>query len=127
MPQMTLSFADCEKLISFCRANDLKQYFIAKDQGAYLGASKGAEPSQQCLFYFRGCDPRKNPDSYYDNARAAFGGDDFGEHLDVPALESMIAKHQAWRAEVLAAGRKPKAYKGICWKVSPRSISMSIA
>lgn len=90
MPSLTISRADAERLVKFVRDHGKDQFFIAKDQGAYLGYSVGAKPEQQCLFYFRGMDPSKNPD-FYETARYAFGGDDFGEHLPITTIEKMLA------------------------------------
>jgi hypothetical protein len=54
-------------------------WFVAKDQGAYIGAVKHAD--NRILFYFKGCDPNSPFDEWYNNCRKQFGGDDFGEHL----------------------------------------------
>lgn len=79
MPSLTLTRANIDKLAAFLTQHSLKQFFIAKDDGAYVGASIGE--AQNCIFYFKGCDPKKDKD-YYDKAHSLFGGDDFGEHLD---------------------------------------------
>ena len=116
MPQITLSILDLHKLVTFCRKNNQKQYFIAKDQGAYLGASCGGD--NNCIFYFRGCDPKKDTD-WYDNAHAKFGGDDFGEHLSLDGLLNLLGRMHEVEQK---AGKH--IYKGICWNVGIRSISM---
>ena len=88
MPSLTLNRADIEKFAAFINAHAIKQIFIAKDHGAYVGASIGEKGN--CIFYFAGCDPSKDKD-YYDTARSKFGGDDFGEHLDAKAVTDAAA------------------------------------
>lgn len=90
MPQITLSREQVQSLVAFCDAAKSESFFIAKDHGAYVGFSTGATPDKQCLFYFKGCDPAKNA-QFYENARHAFGGDDFGEHLPLTHLRSALA------------------------------------
>lgn len=87
MPTITLKREEVQRLHDFCVKNALKQFFIAKDEGAYVGASVGQ--GNNCIFYFRGCDPRVNAD-WYDRCHAQFGGDDFGEHLPVIQLTKAI-------------------------------------
>lgn len=86
MPQITLSRADVHKLHDFCEAHQLSNFFIAKDQGAYLGASADGD---NCIFFFRGCDPHRNPD-WYDEVHGKFGGDDFGEFLPLEHLKNCL-------------------------------------
>ena len=88
MPTLTLKRPDIDKLAAFVTQHSIKQIFIAKDHGAYVGASIGEKAN--CIFYFKGCDPAKDPD-YYDAARDMFGGDDFGEHLDACAVTDAAA------------------------------------
>lgn len=88
MPTLTLNRADIDKLAAFVTEHSLKQIFVAKDHGAYVGASVGEK--NNCIFYFKGCDPAKDKD-YYDTARTKFGGDDFGEHLDASAVIAAAA------------------------------------
>lgn len=88
MPSLTLNRADMDKFAAFINAHSIKQIFIAKDHGAYVGASIGEKAN--CIFYFAGCDPTKDKD-YYDTARSKFGGDDFGEHLDAKAVIAAAA------------------------------------
>lgn len=87
---LSLSREQVERLIAFCNANGLEKWFIAKDQGAYIGATMGAKPEQKVIYYFEGCDPEKDED-WYENARNAFGGDDWGQHLPVRDLEGAVA------------------------------------
>lgn len=88
MPSLTLNRADIDRFATFVTEHSIKQIFIAKDDGAYVGASIGEKTN--CIFYFKGCDPAKDKD-YYDTARAKFGGDDFGEHLDASAVITAAA------------------------------------
>lgn len=88
MPTITLSRQEVEKLVNHCKVNGKTEYFIAKDHGAYLGAAP-SKSGHKCIFYFKGCDPDKNPD-FYEKSRQLFGGDDFGEFFDVAILEQAV-------------------------------------
>jgi hypothetical protein len=88
MPTLTLKRDQIDKLATFVQKHGLQQIFIAKDHGAYIGASVG--PDDNCIFYFHGCDPQKDKD-FYENALAKFGGDDFGEHLDATSVTTAAA------------------------------------
>lgn len=121
MAQISLSLAEAQKLIEFCRARNLAQYFIAKDQGAYLGASMGADDNM--LFYFAGCNPTMNED-WYDVAHSKFGGDDFGERLNIAELASLIGRIGDWEKSMIAKGAKFQKVRGVKWNVTSRSISI---
>jgi hypothetical protein len=88
---LPLTREQVERLIALCEANHLEKYFVAKDQGAYVGASAGPAPEQKVIYYFEGCDPEKD-ENWYENAREDFGGDDFGVHLPVSGLIAMLAR-----------------------------------
>lgn len=90
MASINLKRADVQKLVDFCAEHDSPTWFIAKDEGAYVGHSVGERPEQQCLWYFKGCDPKKNED-YYETCRRLFGGDDFGEELPIADLKAALA------------------------------------
>ena len=88
MPDITLNRADINKLAAFVTKHSIKEIFIAKDHGAYVGASIGE--NDNCIFYFKGCDPTKDKD--FDGAALSlFGYDDVGEHLDASAVLSAAA------------------------------------
>lgn len=91
MPSLTLNRADIDKFAAFVTEHSIKRIFIAKDYGAYVGASIGEKAN--CIFYFKGCDPAKDKDCD-DTARAKFGGDDFGEHLDASVVLAAAADSQ---------------------------------
>ena len=97
MPQITLTQTQTNRLAEYLRNNDLAEWFIAKDHGAYIGASMGV--GQNCIFYFRGCNPNRDTD-WYDNTRRAFGGDDFGEHLDAEAVFEIADSGRRLRVEL---------------------------
>jgi hypothetical protein len=107
--KIELSRAQVQQLADHCEKFELKQWFVAKDQGAYVGASAGAEPEKACIFYFKGCDPKKDKE-WYDTARAKFGGDDFGEMMDVKSLKDALAEKEMTAIEI---------------KVTTRSISIT--
>lgn len=90
MHTIELSRSQVQKLVDHCAQHDLKTFFVAKDHGAYVGASAGDQPEQQCLFYFKGCNPHTDED-FYDTAHAKFGGDDFGERLPISDLQKHLA------------------------------------
>lgn len=90
MHSIELERAQVQQLVDHCAKHHILTWFIAKDHGAYVGASCGSEPEQQCLFFFKGCDPKKDKD-FYDNAEAKFGGDDFGENLPIADLQRYLA------------------------------------
>jgi hypothetical protein len=121
MPQITIPMNDVKRLVQFCQTNSLTNYFIAKDQGAYLGASTGKD--NNILFYFAGCNPDKDAD-FYDNAHDKFGGDDFGEQLKLQDLIALLMRVYEWEKKNIDAGKKFKAVRAICWNITKRSISM---
>lgn len=88
MAQIILTRQQALDLQKFCEERKITKYFIAKDHGAYLGASLGK--GNNMLFHFPGCDPEKDP-LWYENAEMLFGGDDFGEHLELESLSSALA------------------------------------
>lgn len=93
MPQITLKKAQVQQLVAFCDEHKQANFFMAKDQGAYVGAAAGIVDGQMknCIFYFKGCDPQKDQD-WYHNARDMFGGDDFGENFPVSHLKDALAQ-----------------------------------
>tara|TARA_R110000787_G_scaffold86717_2_gene184860 strand:- start:310 stop:672 length:363 start_codon:yes stop_codon:yes gene_type:complete len=91
MPQITLSKNQVTKLSKFMRKHDSENWFLAKDQGAYVGATGGSHEDgnfENCLYYFKGCDPNKD-EFFYDTAREKFGGDDFGEQFDAEIIHDL--------------------------------------
>ncbi|SCU77300.1 conserved hypothetical protein [Cupriavidus necator] len=112
MPQITLSRAQVESLVAFCDAAKSERFFIAKDHGAYVGYSTGPKPEQQCLFYFKGCNPATDAE-FYENARRGFGGDDFGERLPLADLREGLAKPECKTVRITVTPRSI----GIDWYV----------
>jgi len=87
MPTLKLSRHQVADLFKFCTKHD-NYFFLAKDQGAYVGACGGNRDDdtfESLIFYFPGCDPEKDED-YYETARDQFGGDDFGETFEANLL-----------------------------------------
>ena len=109
--QITLNKDQIEKLIVAANTTKEKTYFIAKDQGAYLGAG---QKETQVLYYFKGCNPEINKDLWYDEASYKFGGDDFGEILPIVVIEDLIKKGFytiTWlvgKTKVSIQGKKPR-------------------
>ena len=94
MPQITLTSKQVVELANFLKKHNLTKFFLAKDQGAYVGANAGSQEKgvfESIIFYFKGMNPEKN-DMWYENARYAFGGDDFGEFLNADFIFKMAEK-----------------------------------
>ena len=103
MPQITLPRETVLKMLETGYDN----FYIAKDQGVYVGA--GSSTTEDLVItYFNGCDPNKD-EFWYEEARAKFGGDDFGEQVPMRQLE-MVG-----RADHIAS---------VTIKVNARSIKM---
>jgi hypothetical protein len=86
MPTITLQREEVKRLYEFCVKHKQANWFIAKDHGAYVGSANSQE---NCIFYFRGCNPKVNAD-WYETTHAQFGGDDFGELFPVAELKKVI-------------------------------------
>ena len=98
MSTFSITRKEANKLFQFCKENSLKEFFIAKDQGAYIGATAGSQSEgnfRNSIHYIDGCNPEKDED-FYANARDRFGGDDFGEHLPVMWLNAFL-KHPSFQ------------------------------
>lgn len=83
MAQITLKANEVRQLSEFLKRHNRDTFFVAKDHGAYVGATAGSNSDgtfENLIFYFTGCNPHKDSD-YYENAMDKFGGDDFGEML----------------------------------------------
>lgn len=104
MPQMTLSRAQVQSLVAFCDSAKSDRFFIAKDHGAYLGFSTGPKPEQQCLFYFKGCNPAKDV-GFWDNAQRAFGGDDFGERYPLSHFRQALSNPECKSVRIVVTRR----------------------
>lgn len=108
---VSLNQEQAKKLVSFCQLHSVGHFFFAKDNGAYFGATKGSQSKgdfENCIIYVSGCDPEKN-EGYYDTCQARFGGDDFGEHFEIDALNIFVASES----------------KRITFKFNKRSITAS--
>jgi hypothetical protein len=85
MPQIILTKPRLREFADFLSEHQVGRWFLAKDDGAYIGATNGKKHDDPAfarkLFYFAGCNPNTD-DDYYDTARDKFGGDDFGEFFE---------------------------------------------
>jgi hypothetical protein len=97
MPKAIITRSQASKIVDFCTKNGEKQFFFAKDQGAYFGATTGTHANNNfsnIIFYQEGMNPdvseEANGGDWYDNARIAWGGDDFGIHIDISALYGFV-------------------------------------
>ena len=89
MPQITLSKTEVRDFARFLLKYDLQEWFIAKDHGAYVGATTDGHA---WLKYFKGCDPEKNQD-WWETTRTKFGYDDFGEMFPTEYMVKAAAKN----------------------------------
>ena len=90
----TITTKQAQELLAFCKANDINEFFLAKDQGAYFGAAVGNykdDNFKNCIQYVKGCNPEKD-EYWWEAQQDRFGGDDFGEHLPVDWLEVGLAR-----------------------------------
>lgn len=93
MTQITISRKDLEAMSALAKKHDSKKFFMAKDEGAYVGVTGGNQEDgtfENHIVYFKGMNPKTNEDAW-DNARYAFGGDDFGEHFDIDIIHKLVA------------------------------------
>lgn len=92
MATASITREEAKKLYEFCKTNKVDEFFFAKDQGAYFGATTGSQKNNDfsnSIHYVKGCNPTLN-DEWYDYAWAKFGGDDFGVHLSTTWLEAFF-------------------------------------
>ena len=86
------------------------------DEGLYLMSNgkprQMANEDKRVVVYAKGYDPGKDRMAVWEKARAAVGGDDFAEHLDLSPEFIKAILHPSFRALVL--------------RVSPKSISMTV-
>ncbi len=108
MPNITLNRKQLDTLNDFLVKHNLDKWFLAKDDGAYIGATAGSHEDdtfERCIFYFKGCDPVKDGDACWDNTCAKFGGDDFGEHFPAADLHK-VAEDATVDSMIMEVGKK---------------------
>lgn len=107
MPQITLTKPRLREFAGFLSEHKVKRWFLAKDQGAYIGATNGKKHDDPAfarkIFYFKGCNPNTDED-YYETARDKFGGDDFGEWLE-PSIIYELAGNPKVTAMILKVNK----------------------
>lgn len=125
MAQITINRDDLEKMAALAIKHNTKKFFMAKDQGAYVGVTGGRQEDgtfESHIVYFNGCNPKTDAD-YYDNAQDKFGGDDFGEHFDMAIIHKLVADPLTIKM-VLNVGRSSmslKSYSRPAPKITPTS------
>ena len=100
MPQITPKAHDVLELSDFLKRHGKETFFLAKDQGAYIGANAGSHSDgtyERIIHYFAGCNPDKDAD-FYDNASYKFGWDDFGEMLPAQWIHDAAAQEGLTKA-----------------------------
>lgn len=96
MPVASITREQASQLFTFCKDNSIKEFFFAKDQGAYFGATVGSHEDKNfknSIQYLKGMNPdieNKDGSDWYDNALDKFGGDDFGVELPVQWLSVFL-------------------------------------
>ena len=89
MTTASITKSQAKKLYDFCVEHECKEFFFAKDHGAYFAATtRSSEDNtfKNSIQYLKGCNPDSDED-YYEEARHKFGGDDFGDHLPTTWLK----------------------------------------
>lgn len=100
MPQITLKAHDVLELSDFLKRHGKETFFLAKDQGAYIGATAGkhgTDTFERIIHYFAGCNPDKDAD-FYETSRWKFGGDDFGQMLPAQWIHGAAAQEGLTKA-----------------------------
>lgn len=128
MTQITLKRSEVQQIVDLCNHHNKTIWFIAKDQGAYVGATGGSQEEgnfENVIFYFKGMDPSKN-EYAYDNAVDAFGGDDFGERMNLDIWVKLLkddtfvsATIKVTSASISISSRHSKAKPTIAPKAKP--------
>lgn len=101
MSKLIFTKNQIQELSNFCNDNKLETFFLAKDQGVYIGATVGSHKEnsfKNCIKYAEGCDPEQDESIHGDwwgNSVHLCGRDDFGEHLEVSILLNVIKK-KSW-------------------------------
>lgn len=83
--------AELAQIVGYAHTHHQPVLFV-KDQGLYL-MTRGlkADAKTAVVAYAEGCNPKTDDfDTWWDNARAIAGGDDFGEEIEAAALAEMI-------------------------------------
>jgi hypothetical protein len=69
-------------------ASVLPELHLVKDEGTYLMANVWFPGIT--IVYAQGCDPKKDPDTYYETSREIMGGDDCVESIPIKDVEPLI-------------------------------------
>lgn len=99
MGQMTFKIDDkFRDMVAFCerhkpqgcydqriKPGTVVALWLVHDQGVYLMPGIVDGGKAEFVIYARGCDPDKNPDTWYDRSRDLVGGDDFAECFEFDA------------------------------------------
>ncbi len=86
---------DLRLVLAEAKANRCR-VILVKDHGVYIMSEIGVSNEQgqrTLLAYTVGCNPDKDDfDQWWELARSEFGGDDFGEYLDIndPLLSGLL-------------------------------------
>jgi hypothetical protein len=99
-----LNRAKVQQLVDLCVKHKLDSWVVAKNEGAYVGAFAGPQPEQQRLFFFNGCDPKK--DEWWNVTAHAKFGDDFEDRMDTDVLKEALAKKEMTSVKVKVNSKK---------------------
>ncbi len=93
----TLKKSDALALLAFCEKHNKDNFFFAKDQGVYFGQTHGSQSEnnfENHIVYCDGFNPDTN-DDWWESASDSFGGDDFGEMLEIDILKKFASDERA--------------------------------
>lgn len=99
----TIKVTEAKKLRNFCKKYDLKEFFICKDHGAYIGATKRYDDSdafEKSIHYINGGDPLQN-DNWCEHLHRRFGDDDFVHKLPIEWLDISIGQYQDLQIKII--------------------------
>ena len=89
MKKLIFTRNQLENVMVFCIENELDDFFVAKDQGAYIGANTGlGDDFKNCIEYAYGCDPSN--ENWFETATAICGQGSLGEELQASTFIKIL-------------------------------------
>jgi hypothetical protein len=106
---------EVKALATFCEKNNKTEFFLAKDQGLYIGQNtgdSGTKTFEKYIAYAMGCNPDLD-EEWYEESCVIGGGDDFGDYLPVQ-----------WLAIAIGRARRSENYTHMTLKLLPTKIEL---